>query len=81
LFIIFFIYIYIKVFLKKYDFSNFSLFYFIEDHFYERINVGDGIYLSVAKFSCMRAPTVCLVGGTGELKGKKYLGYNFYLIK
>jgi hypothetical protein len=43
--------------------------------------VGDGIYLSAAKFSCMRAPTVCLVSGTGELKGKKYLGYNFYLMK
>ena len=66
---------------KKYDFSNFPLFYFKEDLFYERINVGDGIYVSVAKFSCMGAPTICLVGSTGELKGKKYLGYNFYLMK
>jgi hypothetical protein len=66
---------------KKYDFINFPFYYFKEDFFYERINVGDGVYVSVAKFSCMGAQTICLVGNTGELKGRKYLGYNFYLVK
>ena len=66
---------------KKYDFTNFPFYYFKEDFFYERINVGDGVYVSVAKFSCMGAQTICLVGNTGELKGRKYLGYNFYLVK
>jgi hypothetical protein len=66
---------------KRYDFSNFPFFYFKEDTSYKKIDIGDGIYVSVASSSCMGAPTICLAGGIGKLKGKKYLGYNFYIIK
>ena len=66
---------------KRYDFTNFPFYYFREDSSYERVNVGEGVYVSVATSSCMGAPTICLVGNTGGLKAKKYLGYNFYLMK
>jgi hypothetical protein len=66
---------------KRYDFSNFPFFYFKDDTSYKKTDIGNEIYISVANSSCMGAPTICLVGSVGELKGKKYLGYNFYITK
>jgi hypothetical protein len=60
---------------------SFLFFNFKEDGSYEKVNIGDEIYVSVANSFCMGAPTICLVGGIGELRGKRHFGYNFYLMK
>lgn len=66
---------------KKYNFSNFPFYYFEDDASYKMVDIGDEIYVSVAKSSCMGAPTICLSNSIGKLKGRKYFGYNFYLMK
>ena len=66
---------------KRNGFESFPFFNFKGDGSYKKVNIGDEIYVSVANSSCMGAPTICLVGGIGELRGKRHFGYNFYLMK
>lgn len=66
---------------KRNGFESFPFFNFKEGGSFKKVNIGDEIYVSVANSSCMGAPTICLVGGIGELRGKRHFGYNFYLMK
>ncbi len=66
---------------KRNGLESFPFFDFKEDGVYKKVNIGDKIYVSIANSSCTRAPTICLVGGIGELRENRHFGYNFYLTK